>query len=375
MSHMIDETTGQPAIAYVGKTPWHGLGQRLNPGASVEEWTREAGLDYVVERSPVLFSRQRTLLEQEVAAKGEQEAPELLGADGRPMVSFKGRDVLYRTDTGAPLWVASKSYNIVQPAEVMDFFAKLAEIGGFELETAGALSEGKRIWGLAKVSEGAPVVGHDVVRPYVLLATSYDGTLATTAKFTAVRVVCHNTLTMSVGSANYETGMVAGKAEADTEGKAVSSLVRIPHSTTFDADEVRKRLGIVKDVFEKWLVESAILAEKKIDDEQFDRFLENLLQPLQPKTVHGRPAKPARECRPFARIKEIYESNLIGGDLAGESNRWRALNAVTQFVDYERGRSANSRLDGAWFGVGDAIKSRAFSLLVNTPEFPALVLA
>lgn len=366
MSHEIDESTGKPAIAYVGKTPWHGLGKQLTPGASVEEWTHEAGLDYVVERSPVMFNRERTALEREVAVTDE---PGQLGADGKPLVAFKGRDVLYRTDTGAPLWVASKSYNVVQPSEVMDFFAKLVEIGGFDLETAGALSHGKRIWGLAKVNDGAPVVGQDVVRPYVLLATSYDGTLATTAKFTAVRVVCHNTLTMSVGSQNAETGMIASKSEEDTEGRAVSSLVRIPHSTKFDADDVRKRLGIVKDVFERWLVESAMLAEKKIDDEQFDRFLENLLQPLQPKTVHGKPPKPINEGKPFARIKEIYEGNLIGGDLAGESNRWRALNAVTQFVDYERGRTANTRLDGAWFGVGDSIKSRAFDLLVKTPEF------
>lgn len=362
MSHMIDQTTGKDAIAYVGKTPWHGLGQQLRPGAPIEVWTEEAGLDFVVERAPVMFHRAPTKLELEVdpSLEGEKE------------VSFKGRDVLYRTDTGAPLWVASKSYNIVQPSEVMEFFAKLVDIGGFELETAGVLSEGKRIWGLARVNDGAPVVGQDVVRPYVLLATSYDGTLATTAKFTAVRVCCHNTLTMSVGSANYETGLVAGKAEDDTQGRAVSSLVRIPHSTTFDPDAVRKQLGIVKDVFERWLVESAMLAEKTISDEQFDLFLENLLQPMQPKTVHGRPAKPARECKPFARIKEIYSGNLIGGDLAGESNRWRALNAVTQFVDYERGRTANSRLDGAWFGVGDTIKSKAFELLVSKPEFAAV---
>lgn len=360
MSHMIDETTGQPAIAYVGQTPWHGLGTELRSGCSVTEWTEAAGLDYVVERSPVQFTRKPTPAEiEEFGSDTLMDQP----------VSFKGRDVLYRTDTGAPLWVASKSYNIVQPSEVMDFFAKLSDIGGFELETAGALSDGKRIWGLAKVNDGAPVVGQDVVRPYVLLATSYDGTLATTAKFTAVRVVCHNTLTMSVGSANYETGMVAGKSEEDTQGRAVSSLVRIPHSTTFDADAVRKQLGIVADVFEKWLVESSILAEKKLDHPQFDAFLEALLQPMQPKTVHGKPAKPARECRPFARIKSIYEGSMIGADLSGTDNRWAALNAVTQFVDYERGRSQNSRLDGAWFGVGDAMKTRAFDLLVKTPEF------
>jgi hypothetical protein len=62
MSHMIDETTGQPAIAYVGETPWHGLGTELRAGCSVEQWTEAAGLDYVVERSPVLFNPQAARL-------------------------------------------------------------------------------------------------------------------------------------------------------------------------------------------------------------------------------------------------------------------------------------------------------------------------
>ncbi len=360
MSHMIDETTGKPAIAYIGQTPWHGLGQKLTPGASIEEWTHEAGLDFIVERSPVVYTRKPT--------PAEIEASDPLVELIDPTVTFKGRDVLYRTDTGAPLWVASKSYQIVQPSEVMEFFAKLVDIGGFELETAGALSDGKRIWALAKVNDGAPVVGHDVVRPYVLLATSYDGTLATTAKFSAIRVVCSNTMAMAIGARD-EAGNIVGKAESDTENRAVSTLVRVPHSTAFDADVVRKQLGIVKDVFERWLVETALLAEKKIDDTQFDRFLEALLQPLQPKMVHGKPAKPARECRPFANIKAIYNDRLIGDEEAGEANRWRALNAVTQFVDFERGRSPNTRLDSAWFGSGDALKTRAFDLLVKTPEF------
>lgn len=354
MSHMIDETTGQPAIAYVGDTPWHGLGTNLRPGASIEEWRQAAGLDYTVERSPVQFTRKPTPAELE-----EFGAPNL----DDPLVQMHGRDVLYRTDTGAPLWVASKSYQIVQPAEVLDFFAKLSDIGGFELETAGALSDGKRIWGLAKVNDGAPVVGQDVVRPYVLLATSYDGTLATTAKLTSVRVCCSNTLAISVG------GEFLGKMESDTEGRAVSSLVRVPHSTNFDGDSVRKQLGIFGDVFEKWLIESQLLVERQMDPAQFDRFLEKLLEPLQPKTVHGKPPKPIREGRPFQRVREIYTNALIGGDLAGEDNRWRALNAVTQFVDWERGRNQNSRLDGAWFGVGGSIKDRAFSLLTSADEF------
>lgn len=97
------------------------------------------------------------------------------------------------------------------------------------------------------MGDGASIVGQDVVRPYVLFATSYDGTMATIAKFTAIRVVCNNTMTMAVGRGAYGLG----KTEQDTENRAVSTLVRIPHSQKLDDHDIRLQLGIVEDVYDK----------------------------------------------------------------------------------------------------------------------------
>ena len=36
MSHDLDESTGKPAMAYVGEKPWHGLGQELPPGQDID---------------------------------------------------------------------------------------------------------------------------------------------------------------------------------------------------------------------------------------------------------------------------------------------------------------------------------------------------
>ena len=55
MAHMIDQTTGRNAIAYVGETPWHGLGQSLTQGADIETWRREAGLAFDVVSAPVQY--------------------------------------------------------------------------------------------------------------------------------------------------------------------------------------------------------------------------------------------------------------------------------------------------------------------------------
>lgn len=363
MAHMIDETTGKAAIAFVGQAPWHGLGQSLTAGAGIEVWRKEAGLDFSVERSRVLYERPNP----DFADDGSSLVAPV------QQIAMKDRDVLYRTDTGAALSVVSKDYRVVQPGEVLDFFGKLAEIGGFDLETAGALSDGKRIWALAKVNDGAPIIGHDNVRPYLLLATSYDGTMATTAKFTAIRVVCNNTITMAVGA--YDGQSYAGKQETDTEGRAVNSLVRIPHSKTFNPDQVKLDLGIVASVWDKWLVNTRLMAERELTEAQADQFLFKLLGPLQTAPKNGGPMPDLRGSKGYQRIMQMFDGDLIGADLAGKHNRWAMLNAVTEHVDHERGRSDDTRLHSAWFGAGEGIKNAAYRLLASADEFKPLTAA
>lgn len=359
MAHMIDETTGKAAIAYVGDAPWHKLGQKLSVGAPIEVWRKEAGLDYTVARADVQFERVNGI---DLSLDGVSVNTE--------MASMPERKVLYRSDTGAPLSVVSKDYKVVQPGEVLDFFGKLAEIGGFELETAGALSDGKRIWGLARVNEGAPIIGQDVVRPYVLLATSYDGTMATTAKMTAIRVVCNNTITMAVGGSE---GL--GKTEGDSEGKAVSSMVRIPHSNVFNPDEVRMNLGIVANVWEKWLVNTRLMAERDFSIDQADIFTHRLLATLQSAPRDGKPLPDIRKSKGYERIMGMFAGDLIGDDLTGGANRWRMLNCITEDVDHYRGRSDDTRMSSAWFGTGEGIKNRAYSMLASNEDFKVLTAA
>lgn len=317
MAHMIDTTTGRAAIAYAGATPWHSLGQQLTPNASIETWTREAGLAYTVLESPVLFKTE---------AASEPEV-------------FKGRKVLHRSDTGGALAVVSDGYHVVQPAEVMGFFEKLVSIGGFQLETAGVLSHGRRVWGLARVNDGAEILGGDVVRPYVLLGTSYDGTMATVAKFTSVRVVCHNTITAALGSGD---------------------AVRVLHSERFDADRVRQDLGIVSDAWDRFLIQSRQLAGETLSATDADIFVASLMEP------YKTPGTPVRESRAYRRILELFNGKAIGADIPGVAGtRWGMLNAVTQLVDHERGRSDNTRMESAWFGSGAAVKNRALELLAG----------
>jgi len=334
MAHMIDMTTGKAAMAFVGQKPWHGLGSELTPGATIEQWTDEAGLGYTVLESPVLY-----------------ETPAVTELQRWP-----DRKVLHRSDTGAPLAVVSDGYHVVQPAQVMDFFRKLSDIGGFELETAGALSDGKRVWALASVGAAAPVLNRDLVKPYLLFGTSYDGTMATVAKFTAIRVVCNNTITAAVGG--FSNGRpIVGEIESSTG--YLKSAVRVLHSERFDPDQVRLQLGIVANAFEEFIVNARQLAGISMSEPEADGFIAELLKPYHTSKLA------INETKGFKRIRELFDGAAIGSELAGGPNRWQMLNAVTELVDHERGRSNNTRCESAWFGQGAGLKARAVDLLTS----------
>lgn len=307
-------------MAYVGQqTPWHQLGNQLPAKQSIEVWAQKAGMDWEIRDTPVRYMTEQA------------------GALGSIM-SFDDQKVLYRSDTKAPLSVVSGRYQIVQPKAVLEFYRDLTEISGFELETAGVLKEGKKFWALAKTGKETVLKGNDVVKGYLLLATSCDGTLATTATPTTIRVVCNNTLTIALNGA--------------------SSAIKVPHSTSFDPQAVKKQLGIAVSSYESFMYRMKTLSERKVKShESMNYFLKVMCNT----DTHVDPAQGLMNERALKKVQAMFDGLGHGSELASASGTaWGLLNAVTEFCDHERrARSQEYRLDSAWFGQGAALKQRA----------------
>jgi phage/plasmid-like protein (TIGR03299 family) len=213
--------------------------------------------------------------------------------------------VLYRSDTGAPLSVVSQRYNVVQPREILEFYRDLTEVSGFELETAGALKGGKKIWALARTMQFTSLKGNDVTKGYVLLATACDGSMATTAQFTSVRVVCNNTLAVSLFQ---EKG----------------SAVKVPHSTQFDAKAVKKYLGISVSAWDDFMYQMKILSERPVSLREASNFYHSVFSS---KNVEGKTNE-----RSMAKAISLFEGNGRGSQLASSKNTaFGLLNSVTEF--------------------------------------------
>jgi phage/plasmid-like protein (TIGR03299 family) len=314
MAHELTMNGNIAEMAYVGEAPWHGLGQELQLGASIETWREQAGMDWLIKRSRVKY-----------------------GDPLQPMI-MEDQHVLFRSDTKAPLGIVGSKYQIVQPPEVLEFFRDLVADNGFSLHTAGTLFGGKRFWALASINESAIITGEDKVDGYLLLTTSCDGSMATTAKFTTVRVVCNNTLSMSLSSKN--------KRE-----------IAVRHSTKFEADRTKQALGVITGIFAEFTRASRALASTPITFEQAMTLTEQLCINEGVSTKDD-----VRTSKGYASIMTLFETGVGNTGLT----YWDWINGVTEYVDHvQRAKSESHKLLNSWYGKGDALKTAAMELAIN----------
>jgi phage/plasmid-like protein (TIGR03299 family) len=305
MAHEIDQTGDKPAIAFVGARPWHGMGQLMTPYSDAETWKREAGMEWEALASPSIFEY-------------DSELPEYPIAQAR----FPGKKTLFRSDNKFPLSIVGSKYKVVQPGMMIDFFSNLIEHHGFSMETAGCLFGGTMFWALAKTAGTEDVGDGDMVAPYALIVSSVDGLMATCVHLTSIRVVCWNTLRMSIGA----TGKKA--------------IVRVPHNKIFNSKDAQLKAGLVEDVWGKFITDARTLAGIKLDRETALDILVSQIK-KEWKTEDGQ--KMTKEeveesSSSIRRIMSLYESESIGNNLtSSKGTAWGLVNAYSQYSDHEAG--------------------------------------
>lgn len=318
MAHELTQrSNGFVEMAFVGQTPWHKLGQELEEGASIEQWQIAAGMDWSIERSPVRFN-----------------------AQGNDQI-YSGQSVLYRSDDNKPLSVVSNRYKPVQPREVLGFFRDLVAENGFKIHTAGTLMGGKRMWALAETGKFGEVCKGDGIGGFLLLSTSCDKTLATTARFTTVRVVCNNTLTAAV---NRDVNQVS-----------------FSHIQQFDHVAVKAQLGNAVESFGSFMEMAKHLQKAKLSAEEAKDFVSFLVATS---VQLADEEYDVTTNRAYKKILALFNEEAKGIELVGHT-KWGMVNAVTEYYDhFNPTRSDDARLNSAWFGAGERAKNQALDLLL-----------
>lgn len=243
MSHELDFSKGFAAIATGAGTemPWHGhVNEYILPEDDAATIARKGGLDFTVEKSPVVY-----------AIGNEQRA-------------FENKAVLYRSDTGEALSVMSQSHYVpAQPIELIEGLLEVVKGSGFVIDCVMALKGGKVISALARREAEPGQLGDDITMPYLGILTSFDGTFARQGSLTAIRRVCMNTVRFSLGNSETKTVKQRNSREFTIE----------------KANDLFDKLGEFDEGFANYMEVMRAMSKVKMSDSLASRFFAKLYAP------------------------------------------------------------------------------------------------
>ena len=316
MAHMVE------TMAYAGQVPWHGLGVPVSNDLTPVQMMEKAGLDWEVEE-----------VESYVRWNGE-DIP-------------TGQKSLVRSTDGKILTNVGENWNPVQNETAFEFFSEFVLSGNMEMHTAGSLKGGQMVWALAKVSESFDLFGGDQVDSYMLFSNPHQYGKAIDVRFTPIRVVCNNTLSLSL------------------EQNAERS-VKVGHRTEFDGDAVKEALGIAHEKLETYKEMAKFLGSKRYSADALIEYYNTVF----PRTADKRVQNKALSIDTLSRNAKLAYDVLDtqpGAEYA-EGSWWQAFNSVTYITDHVQGRNEDNRLYSSWFGGNQVRKRDALKTAIEFAE-------
>lgn len=314
MAHNVEIVNGVASLAYANEKPWHGLGKNVSSDLTASQMLVEAGLDWNVSLEPT-YTR-----------VGDKEV-------------MLDKKALVRDSDGAVLDVVGDNWKPLQNSEAFEFFKDFVDSGKMTMETAGSLQGGKLVWGLAKVGESFEVFGGDKVDAYLLFSNPHKYGKSIDIRFTPIRVVCNNTLDLSLG-------------------QQVANSFKQGHAGTFDPELAKATLGIVTEKMGTYKEMAEFLGKRRFMKETLGEYFNEVF----PTT--GKSQKEVS--RNAKRAMEIVETQP--GAKFAPGSWWSGFNAVTYMYDHELGRTEDSRFSDSWFGTGRANKVKALEKAIQYAE-------
>jgi len=317
MSHEVEIIDGQAQMAYAGEVPWHGLGTEVSNDLTPQQIQAKAGLDWTVGKQVMVTGSGATV---------------------------EGKRALVRSSDNKVLDVVGDKWNPVQNDEAFNFFSEYVLAGDMEMHTAGSLKGGQMVWALAKVKDSFTILGEDQVDSYLLFSNPHMYGKSIDIRFTPIRVVCNNTLSLSLG-------------------QQVAKSVSLNHRTAFNPDSVKETLGVAHEKFAEYKEAAEFLSTKRFDMDALINYYNEVF----PRTYQGKKEVSVKTIEDLtSNAKKAYEVlETQPGAEFGRGTWWQALNSVTYLTDHEMGREADTRLTSAWFGVNQTRKVKAVEKAVE----------
>lgn len=293
---------------------WQKVGIWLDRPVNAERAIKQAALDYEVQKRPL-----RAVLHR------------------RTHADVHNHFATVRMDQQLVLGVVGNRYEVVQNTEAFRFFDPLVDRDEAIYETAGVVDGGRSMWLQAKLP-GYIRVGKkgDPIEKYLLLVNSHDGSSQIRVKMTSVRIICKNMLSFALGGSDQE--------------------IRIKHTGSAGErlEQAHMLLGLWNSLYQQLEYIFNRMALRSISHKELIEYVKTLI-PDNPDAESNARTENSRK-----RLLELHESG-IGADLH-RGTLFGAYNMVTEYVDWADSKDANKHLKSVFFGTGEKLKQRAFSL-------------
>ena len=298
-------------MAYAGEVPWHGLGVPVSNDLTPVQMMEKAGLNWTVDQI------------DSYVTVGDKQIP-------------TGMKSLVRSSDNKVLTNIGQVWNPVQNEDAFNFFSEYVMKGDMEMHTAGSLKGGQLVWALAKVKESFDLFVGDTVESYLLFSNPHKYGFSIDVRFTPIRVVCNNTLSLSL------------------EAKAERS-VKVGHRTEFNAGEVKKALGIASAKLHEYKDMAEFLGSKRYNIDNLVEYYNTVFPRTADKRVQNQELSVETLSKNAKAAFDAIEQQP--GAKFAEGSWWQAFNSVTYVTDHLQGRNADNRLYSSWFG-GNQVRKR-----------------
>ncbi len=336
MPDNIAQLNGQRMMAYQGAKPWHSFGTIIEDPATatVRGVLKLAHMDWDVELMPMYISN----LRREQISHGDH------------LWQVNNRRAVVRRDGSTPviLGTVGDAYNPLQNIDAFSVLDTAMREFGVQIETAGALGNGERVWMLAKLPYRFDIVDGDTIESYFLIASGHDGATPYTGRPTPTRVVCQNTLEIAFA----HTEAIIRLTHTQKIGEHLKLVERM-------VADLMRTMDMTRDTFRQ-------LAARKLNALEVRQYIDTVLGIEDGSLISG--------------IIKRRRDNIVelayrgkGTELAPET-LWTAYNAVTEYVDHVRPAEAKSEKrrrnanESALFGANAVLKARALRIAEEMVE-------
>ena len=270
-----------------------------------------------------------------------------LDPSGAGVIDFPQHAGIIRTDTLQPLSIMGSKYGVLQNDEVFAPLDILMREGIVEsIPQAGYTNDGARVFMLARLAGDSALDSFDPTHRNILIATTHDGSGATTARGWLERVAC----------ANQMPTMVSKKG----------ALMQIRH-TANAADYLKEFrsavVGAVRSIetFEQQIIELSNTKALPYDTDDFVKSMFpidlSLLTKPEGMLTRGEKGKVTRVTEGRARLRYLIEEAPTNENVRG--TKAALFHAAVEYSDYY---SAGNRVERALYGRDIAFKAKALEL-------------